>query len=82
MNNATCNACGCKFEMGVDGVCEDGVDLCDQCAGMVRTSEGLCYESNVPYQIYRPITSAYLNSARACPGDFVRVHPHRKVRHA
>ena len=79
--NSKCKKCGNDFQMGYNGVKLEKVEMCDDCAGVIRLGNGDLYTTDSPYMIHRPQTSACLNAVSARPGDVVAVHPNRKVKH-
>jgi hypothetical protein len=73
-----CKKCNTEFVMGENGITVNGEGRCDSCANVTRTPSGEFYENDAPYEVRRPLTSAYGNAAGPRPGDFAVVHPYRK----
>ena len=76
MKEVTCQDCGTVFQMGYNGVTEDGRNLCDSCAGVVRGKSGYEFSNDGKSNYYLPIYSNY--SGKVGPGDFVIKNPMRR----
>lgn len=78
MNNSTCVKCGNPFEMGTNGITDNGAEVCDSCANIVRTAEGFAFDRSAPFQVHRPIRNSGQGGARVRVGDVAILNPARK----